>query len=442
MTSFVKLANRHSGKILTIASVQGCDIYPVPSCDNRRSHDKMAISQRQMREQSPGRSFTRTCRGIALLVGLAKAKNWILLLGFLLCLICSDWAHSANVTVFASGLNNPRGLTFGPDGNLYVAEGGLGGDLSTVRLCEQVPAPVGPYTGGFTARISKITPDGTRSTVVDDLPSSATSPVSGRLISGVGDVAFIGDALYALLAGAGCSHGLAGTDNAVLRVNADGTTTLVADLSAFQKIHPVQHPDPADFEPDGTWYSMVAVYGALFAIEPNHGELDMITPEGCIRRIADISATQGHIVPTAVAYHGNFYVGNLGTFPIQDGSSKILKITPSGQVTTFATGFTTVVGLAFDNEKRLYVLENTTGNPSPTPGTGKILRIDHSGRVEEIASGLFLPTAMTFGEDGNLYVSNVGFGPTAVGGGQVLKITVRGEGERGEGERQRVGGRR
>jgi sugar lactone lactonase YvrE len=71
------------------------------------------------------------------------------------------------------------------------------------------------------------------------------------------------------------------------------------------------------------------------------------------------------------------------------------------------------------------VLENTTGHPFPTPGTGKILRIDHSGRVEEIASGLFLPTAMTFGADGNLYVSNVGFGPTAVGGGQVLKITVR-----------------
>jgi hypothetical protein len=50
-----------------------------------------------------------------------------------------------------------------------------------------------------------------------------------------------------------------------------------------------------------------------------------------ITRIADISASQEHIVPTVVAYDGNFYVGNLNTFPIVDGSSKILKITPAAR---------------------------------------------------------------------------------------------------------------
>ena len=83
------------------------------------------------------------------------------------------------------------------------------------------------------------------------------------------------------------------------------------------------------FEPDGTWYSMIAVGGDLYAVEPNHGELDKITTSGQISPVVDISASQGHIVPTVIALHGNnFYVGNLHNFPIVPGSSKILKITP------------------------------------------------------------------------------------------------------------------
>src|SRR5436305_12733835 len=55
--------------------------------------------------------------------------------------------HTPTVRVFSTGFNNPRGLKFGPDGDLYVAEGGLGGSDSTVGQCTQVIAPVGPYKG-------------------------------------------------------------------------------------------------------------------------------------------------------------------------------------------------------------------------------------------------------------------------------------------------------
>jgi hypothetical protein len=332
---------------------------------------------------------------------------------------------SAAVKVFATGLNNPRGLKFGPDGNLYVAEAGIGGNLSTIGTCTQVVFPVGPYTGSPTGgRISKIDASGTRTTVTDQLPSSQANEIIGGDVEGVADVEFVGNTLYALLAGAGCSHGVANIPNGIVRVEPNGSWSMIANLSAYQMANPVAHPEPGDFEPDGTWYSMINVRGDLYAVEPNHGELVKVTTGGSITRVVDISAKVGHIVPTAIAYHGNFYVGNLSVFPIAGGASKVYKITPSGQMKEDASGLNTVLGLVFDEKARMYVLEMTAGAPFPTPGMGRIIRIDPSGQQTVVATGLSLPTGMTMGPDGNLYVSNVGFSPAAIGGGQVLQVDI------------------
>ena len=335
----------------------------------------------------------------------------------------------AKVSIFATGLYNPRGLHFGPDGHLYVAEAGVGGKDSSVHICPQlqVPFPVGPYVGSPTgSRISRINSNGTRSTVTDRLPSTKGNDMVGGEIQGVADVAFMGNTLYGLLAGAGCSHGVPSVPNGIVKFAANGTWTVFADLGAWFVSHPVANPAPGDFEPEGTPYSMVRVGNDFYVMEPNHGDFVKVSANGVISRVVDISASQGHIVPTAVVYNqGSFFVGNLNTFPIVDGSSKILRISTSGQIQEIATGFTTILGLAFDNQDRLYVLENTTGNPFPTPGTGKITRINCDGSRETIAAELSLPTAMTFGPDKKLYVSNIGFGPMAKGGGQILKIDVK-----------------
>jgi hypothetical protein len=187
--------------------------------------------------------------------------------------------------------------------------------------------------------------------------------------------------------------------------------------------NPVKAPEEDDFEPDGTWYSMINVDDRLYALEPNHGELDKVTQKGDITRIVDISASQGHIVPTTLTFHnGSFYVGNLSTFPIP-GNSSIYKISMGGAVSVVYTGFSTILGIVFDKTGALYVLENTTGNPFPTPGTGDIIRIDPTGTRKILVSGLALPTAMTFGSNEKLYVSNKGFGFPA-GQGEVLEIDI------------------
>jgi hypothetical protein len=338
---------------------------------------------------------------------------------------CDEENITAKVSVFASGLNNPRGLTFGPDGTLYVAEGGVGGTNSTGDECTQVVPPIGPYTGSATgARILKINPSGEVSTVADNLPSSQTDPSQGSLVSGVGDVAFLGRTLYAVLAGAGCSHGVSGIPNGIIRVHDDKTWEVIANLSEFQANNPTKTIAEEDFEPDGTWYGMVNVEGDLYAVEPNHGEIVKVSKEGEIERLIDVSASEGHIVPTAITYHkGNFYMGNLGVFPI-NGKSNVYKVTLAGEISIVDTGFNAILGIAFDKAGAMYVLENTTGNPFPTPGTGDIIRIDPSGSRRPLVTGLNLPTALEYGPDGNLYVSNWGLGPTALGGGEVLKIKI------------------
>ncbi|MDQ6604028.1 MAG: ScyD/ScyE family protein, partial [Chloroflexota bacterium] len=293
---------------------------------------------------------------------------------------------------------------------------------STAGQCDQVVPPVGPYTGGKTARISKIDASGKLTTVAQGLPSTRDGMGDQSAVEGVADIEFIGTTLYALTAAGGCSHGNADFPNSVLKVNADGTTTRVTDLSAYVKAHPVAKPEMDDFEPDGDFFSMTQAGGNLYVVEANHGELIKVTPDGTASRVIDFSASQGHIVPTVVAYRdGNFYVSNLDTFPVT-GKSKIFKVTPDGTLSVVTNGLSAVLGIAYDGQGRLYALQmSTVPNAGPVPGSGNVVRMTTSGTWEVVASGLFFPTGMTFGPDGTLFVSNMGFGPPT---GQIVKVNV------------------
>jgi len=231
------------------------------------------------------------------------------------------------------------------------------------------------------------------------------------------------------------------TSNALYRVNEhNGSYSMVANLSDFLQKHPALYTNAGDFEPDGTFYSLIAVGEKLYTVEPNHGQIFSVTPWGDVDEVMDVSKAQGHLVPTAIASRfGEFFVGNLGTFPVVPNSSKILTLAPGcgreiapgldscdgahdlGIVGSRA-GFATVVGVAFGRDGLLYVLELSPVAGNPTPGAGDVVRVNRDGKIQQIATGLVVPTAMTLGPDGKLYVSNFGAAPP--GAGQIVKIDI------------------
>jgi hypothetical protein len=346
---------------------------------------------------------------------------------------------ASTLTPFATGLQGPRGMAFGPDGTLYVAEGGTGGTSPSPTACS-VAAPIGPYTGGPTARISRIDSTGKLTTLATGLPSAKNAMGD---ISGVADLAFLNGTLFALLAGGGCSHGLPDLPNGIVRVNTrDGSWQYLSNLSQFYINNPSAYPGTDDFELDGQPYSLLAFNGALFSIEANHGQLVRTSTQGSNSLVADISARLGHVVPTGLAEeNGNLYISTLGHFPITPSWELLLTysqfsffvdITPGlatrpsdllgYKLANARAGLTGALNLKVGPDGLLYALEFSTAAGYPTPGTGKVVRLTRNGTWEDVVFGLTVPTGMAFGPDRALYIGN--FGDAPPGAGQILRVVV------------------
>jgi sugar lactone lactonase YvrE len=334
-------------------------------------------------------------------------------------LVSASVAGATTTTVVMSGLDNPRGLAFGPEGALYVAEAGRGGPGPCVILrgAAQCYGPTGAVSRTWR---------GEQERVAIGLPSYGS--VATGTFTGPADISFNG------LGGAYVTIGLGleGLPRSALAV--DAPLGWLAHLPASGNWRPVDDVaahefanNPGGGPVDSNPFGLLAEPGGRLIADAGANALLGLKANGDISTIATFpSRAQGRAtdsVPTSVAVgpDGAYYVGELTGVPFVAGAANIYRVVPGQAPTVAWSGFTTVIDIAFDGDGNLYVLEHSTGSLGPPffQLPGRLLQVAADGTRTTIVSGLSRPGSVAIGPDGALYISNRS---TSIGTGEVLRI--------------------
>jgi sugar lactone lactonase YvrE len=358
-------------------------------------------------------------------------------------------AHRASgggggLKVVADGLDNPRGIGFGPDGALYVAESGSGGAGPCI--------PAGPEGGetcfGRTGAVTRITKR-SQHRVLTGLPS--VSEEGGVAATGPVDLGFSGWTGYLLLGnildpetramfGPGARR-----LGKLLKVDLRGIRA-VADFPRFEAAN---DPDESagtfpggepgiNSNPNGL---LVRKHAQLVA-DAGGNDLLEVDRKGRISVVAVfpprlVPAPPGipglppelpmQAVPTSVVKgpDGAYYVGQLTGFPFPPGGANVFRVVPGEDPEVYAGGFTNIIDIAFDKRGRLYVLEIATEGLLNTPEgelpAGRLVRVNRDGSRTTLASeGLAAPGGFVLGH-GAAYITNNSILSDA---GQVVKVAI------------------
>jgi len=317
-----------------------------------------------------------------------------------------------SVDVVATGLNNPRGLGFAPNGNLYVAEAGSGG----TGACRPAPDdPASTVCYGETGALTHVDTEGRLPPwrVLTGLPSMA-APGGFAASSGPVDVDFQGSTGFvvigwggdpALRSGLGPRSSLFGT---LLVMMPSGMSFPVSDIAAGA---------PAGSDPASVLAlrnrRVVADAGANALITA--GSAGFLRPEpGRVFAALPPATVEAKAGPTAMATgpDGDIYVGHRTDAPALPSSSTIYRVPrQGGEPVPYVTGLAAVADLAFDREGTLYILEGTRD--------GRLLRKPKDGPVEVVVDGLVDPAGIAVGRGGTVYLSHYGSDPKR---GEVLRL--------------------
>ena len=356
-------------------------------------------------------------------------------------------------TIVAENLDNPKGLTFAPDGSLYITEAGVGGDGASIPA----PSGQGNLHYGNSGTICRIK-NGAFERILTGLPSVAFPDGSGA--AGPHDIQFDADGKAYVLLGYAANPAFRkslGNSNlgtiATIDLN-NNTLSSIADITNCKAINKIASSDnevasnPLSLYVDNHKLVIVdAGANGLFSVNTDGSDLELIAaiPERILTNPIFPGAKsqnfdRGHVpapgaypqappqvsiqsVPTDVlkGADGAYYVCEFSGFPFPEGEAKIYKISANGELEVFASGFTQLIDMTFDAGGNLYVLQHMNQSGWKGKPDGALIKIAPNGERTTLieGNGLEMPSALTIGADGDFYIINRGGRP---GIGQVIRI--------------------
>lgn len=324
------------------------------------------------------------------------------------------------VTV-ASGLNNPRQLTFDSGGNLYVAEAGTGQLNATDRSGSCAAGPEGPSCSGNTGSITMIkhpARSAHASRVVAGLLSFAAPDGSAAI--GV-DAVWAGsarDGVWGIMsrgaAGVGLPRSVATQNGQLFKVDSRGRFKPQFDVGAYALTHPA-NGQPADTDP----YGLVRVAGHSYVVDAAANAIYQVDGRR-IKTVANFESRPNNPidgVPTSIVHVGNyFYVGQLSS--LAPGAAKITVFNSRWQPVTFYGGLSSVTSVAVARNGDIYATELFAG--APFQSQGALVKIAHNGAVRT-STALPTPGGVAVDNCGHVYVS---INSVVPGGGSVLRLSA------------------
>jgi hypothetical protein len=375
-----------------------------------------------------------------LVVGATMALTAFGALGF----IATASSAAATVSPFGpSGLANPRGLAFGPDGRLYVAEAGNGGTECLPPQHEEEQCI------GFTSGVSSIDAHDGHKVISGEFSIAGKD---GSAATGIDGISFDNDGgLFAIETGSTDIVPQSSPEVSPptlekaraqigrlleLRPGGRGLTT-IANVGHFDFQWSFEHKEfvPEQF-PDANPYGVYAAPNERFVVDAASNTLDEVRGDGSVRVLAFFpNPPHSDAVPTCVARgpDGAFYVGELTGGGNGPGASKVWRVVEGQkQPQEWASGLTAVTGCGFGSDGRFYATEfSTLGFESFAPGTGALVRVPpHSTAPIPVVSNtpghadspLSFPNGFAAGPNGGIYVSNWSILPSSQKLGQVVRI--------------------